>query len=246
MRDTWVGTSWKMHKTLAQARTYAVQLAEIDHQQWDAVQVFVLPPATALHTVVEALGPSSPVMVGAQNAHWCDEGPWTGEVSVPQVADAGASMVEIGHAERRAHFGETDHTVNLKVHAALRHGIRPLVCVGEPASAKGVQGSVDYVCRQARAALEGIGADAEVLLAYEPVWAIGDGAQAARPEDVAPVCRALSDELSGADVLYGGSVGLENAADLICVDGVDGLFIGRAAWDVGDFVAIIEAVAANR
>lgn len=246
MRRTWVGTSWKMHKTLAQARTYAVQLAESDHQQWDAVQIFVLPPVTALRTVVEALGPTSPVMVGAQNAHWCDEGPWTGEVSVPQVADTGARLVEIGHAERRAHFGETDHTVNLKVHAALRHGIRPLVCVGEPESAKGAGASVDYVCRQAHAALEGIGADAEVLVAYEPVWAIGEGARAARAEDIAPVCRALADEVGQCQLLYGGSVGLDNAVDLLGVDGVDGLFIGRAAWDVRDFAAIIDAVVANR
>lgn len=250
MRRTWVGTSWKMYKTRAQARQYAEQLVASDQGRWGGLQVFVLPPVTALSTVVTSLGPSTSIIAGAQNAHWSDEGAWTGEVSVPQVADAGARLVEIGHAERRAHFGETDRIVNLKVHAALRHGVHPLVCIGEPEAVKSAEASIDYVCRQAHAAMQGVTSEADILFAYEPLWAIGSGARAAGPEDVALVCQELARELSNRQgqvlVLYGGSVSLDNAVDLINVEGVDGLFIGRAAWDVNGFLAIIDAVAANR
>ena len=120
-----------MTKTLAQAREYAQALTAV---RWaDGVQPFIVPPATAIAAVAQILRPGGPVLVGAQDAHWEDEGAWTGEVSVPQVKDAGARLLEIGHSERRAHFGETDERVNLKVHAALRHGVLPLVCVGEDA-----------------------------------------------------------------------------------------------------------------
>lgn len=240
----WIGTSWKMTKTLAQAREYAQVLAGLE---WPAgVQPFVVPPATAIAAVAEILPPGGPVLVGAQDAHWEDEGAWTGEVSVPQVKDAGARLLEIGHSERRAHFGETDERVNLKVHAALRHGVLPLVCVGEDAAQRSAGSAVEVVSAQVRAALEGVADDARVVLAYEPVWAIGAGGSPASPDDIVAVVAAIGAVAGpGRPVLYGGSVSLDNAAALVKVPGVDGLFVGRSAWDVEGFKALTEIVAAR-
>ena len=135
-----------MTKTLAEARTLRRGARRgHDPRPVAGVQPFVVPPATALTTVRDALPPSSGVVLGAQNAHWEDAGAWTGEVSVPQVADAGASLVEIGHSERREHFGDTDDVVRRKVAAVLRHGLVPLLCVGEPDEVKLAGSSVEHV-----------------------------------------------------------------------------------------------------
>ncbi|WP_277755268.1 triose-phosphate isomerase [Pseudactinotalea terrae] len=240
--SAWIGTSWKMTKTLAQAREYAQALARVS---WaEGLQPFVIPPATAISAVADILPPGGPVLVGAQDAHWEDAGAWTGEVSVPQVKDAGARLLEIGHSERRAHFGETDERVNLKVHAALRHGVLPLVCVGEDAEQRAAGSAVELVSSQVRAALDGVASSTQVLLAYEPVWAIGAGGTPAAPEDIVDVVAAIA-EVGGParPVLYGGSVSLDNAAGLISVPGVTGLFVGRSAWEVEGFTALAEIVA---
>lgn len=238
-----------MTKLLPEARRYADALVTAATPgRWPGIQPFVVPPATALSTVRDSLGPGSGVMLGAQNAHWEDAGAWTGEVSVPQVADAGAALVEIGHSERREHFGDTDEVVNRKVRAVVRHGLVPLVCVGEPDAVLRAGGSVDHVLAQARAALDGVDDVSRVLLAYEPVWAIGEHGRPARPDDVADVVAALAAAFghSVEGILYGGSVNLDNALDLMSVDEVTGLFIGRAAWEVDGLVAILDAVAGSR
>ena len=238
----WIGTSWKMTKTLAQARAYARALTGVG---WPpGVQPFVIPPATAIATVAEVLPPGGPVLVGAQDAHWEDEGAWTGEVSVPQVKDAGARLLEIGHSERRAHFAETDERVNLRVHAALRHGLLPLVCVGEDAEQRAAGRAVEVVSAQVSAALASVPPDRGVLVAYEPVWAIGVGGTPAEPEDIGEVIEAIGQVSGpGRPVLYGGSVSVENAPGLVDVPGVSGLFVGRAAWQVEGLVALAEIVA---
>jgi triosephosphate isomerase len=242
---TWVGTSWKMNKTLAQARSYAETLAATDPGRWPGVQAFIVPPATALASVCAVLGPRSHILVGAQNAHWEDDGAWTGEVSVPQVADAGAQIVEIGHSERRAFFAETDETVNLKVKATLRHGLMPLVCVGEPADVFAAGDSVTHVLGQVRAALDGVGDTSSVLVAYEPIWAIGSSGRPAAPSDIGDVFAALTGEWGSSvrGVLFGGSVNPANALATLDLDGVDGLFIGRAAWEVQGFIRLLDLVA---
>jgi L-erythrulose 1-phosphate isomerase len=242
---TWVGTSWKMNKTLSEARDYARTLAATDRGRWPGVQPFVIPPATALSAVSEVLGPRSHVLVGAQNAHWEDAGAWTGEVSVPQVADAGAQVVEIGHSERREYFAETDETVNLKVRATLRHGLTPLVCVGETADVFTSGASVPHVIRQVRAALHGVADVSAVLVAYEPIWAIGSRGWSASPSDISDVLAALRTEWSGSirGLLFGGSVDRSNAQGILGVDGVDGLFVGRAAWEVDGFIGLLDLVA---
>ncbi|WP_309225420.1 triose-phosphate isomerase [Quadrisphaera sp. INWT6] len=251
----WVGTGWKMTKTRAEGVAWARAVVRAAAERggesaWPGVQPFVLPPATAITQVAEALRApgTSRVLVGAQDAHWEDSGAWTGELSVPQVADAGAQMVELGHSERREHFAETDERVALKVAAVLRHGLMPLVCVGETAEQRDAGRSVDVVLTQARAAL-GAAGDRRCVLAYEPVWAIGERGREARPEEVAPVVAALAglvvDSGGGPSrnpVLYGGSVTVEGAPGVLEVPGVDGLFVGRTAWRAEGFVALLDLV----
>src|SRR5699024_7347566 len=141
MSSLWVGTSWKMNKTLAEARAWAEGLRDhLDGTAPAGVQPFVIPSFTATTAVAGILGEDAPVLLGVQNAHWEDAGAWTGEVSVPQAKDAGAQIVEIGHSERREHFGETVETTRLKVAAALRHGLTPLLCIGESAEVKDASG----------------------------------------------------------------------------------------------------------
>jgi triosephosphate isomerase len=241
----WVGTSWKMNKTLAEARHYASALAGLGPNRWPGVQPFVIPPATALAAVRAELGEHSPVLLGAQNAHWEDSGAWTGEVSVPQVADAGARIVELGHSERRAFFGETDETVNLKVKATLRHGLVPLVCVGEPSEVFDAGESCSHVLGQVRAAFAGVSELDRVLVAYEPIWAIGVDGRPAASCEIADVFAALHAEYGGSfrAVLYGGSVDRENALTTLAVPGVEGLFVGRAAWQAEGLVGLLDMVA---
>jgi L-erythrulose 1-phosphate isomerase len=244
----WVGTSWKMNKTRLEARHYAEGLVDADLPV--GVQPFVVPPFTAIDVVRDVLGRNHRVKVGAQNAHWADSGAWTGEVSMAMVKDAGAELVELGHSERRQFFGETDETVNRKVLAALRAGLQPLVCVGEPADVQAGGESVPWVLRQVAAALDRVTADqaSQVLLAYEPIWAIGEGGRPAHPDQIAPVHSAVASwcaeqKLPLQAVLYGGSVSHANVAELLGVPGVDGLFVGRAAWDHRDYLALLELAA---
>lgn len=242
----WIGTSWKMNGTLASAREYATRLRDgLRDGAPGGVQPFIIPPTTALATVAGILGPDSPVLLGVQNAHWADAGAWTGEISVPQAADAGASLVEIGHSERREFFAETDQTVNLKVRATLKHGLRPLLCVGEPAEVFAAGRSAGHVLAQVAAALDGVDEASRVLLAYEPIWAIGENGREARPEDIEGVFAALGDAYGGRveAILYGGSVNAGNAAATLAVDGVDGLFVGRSAWQVDGYLDLLSIAA---
>ena len=243
---SWVGTSWKMNKTLAEARDYATRLAAALSDGAPAgVQPFIIPPATAITTVRDILGPDSPVVLGIQNAHWADAGAWTGEISVPQAADAGARLVEIGHSERREFFAETDETVNLKVKATLAHGLRPLLCVGEPGEVFAAGGSVAHIMAQVAAALDGIDDVSRVLLAYEPIWAIGEHGREARPEDIEAVFAALDaaygDRVEA--ILYGGSVNQGNAEETLRLPGVNGLFGGRSAWQVDGYLELLRIAA---
>lgn len=250
----WIGTSWKMNKTLAEAQGYARGLLTgLDSRQLGTVQPFIIPPATALSAVAGVLAGDRRVLLGAQNTHWEDDGAWTGEVSVPQAADAGAQLVEIGHSERRAHFGETDETVQLKVAAVLRHGLTPLVCVGESAEVRDAGRSSEFILRQAARALDGLSGEelSRVLIAYEPVWAIGAAGRPADPDELRDPFASLAGSWGHrvAGLLYGGSVAPDNAAALLEIPHVSGLFIGRAAWQVDGYLALLDIAAesaANR
>jgi len=245
----WIGTSWKMNKTLAQAQAFASAIAAADTGRDPRIQRFVIPPFTAVREVKAMLSETS-VKVGAQNMHWDDAGAWTGEISAPMLTDCGLDMVELGHSERRAHFGETDRTVGLKTAAAVRHGLIPLICIGETLAEREAGRAREVLETQVRGALAGVaGTDAPILLAYEPVWAIGDGgipatsdyADARQAEIVAVAQDVLGRRIP---CLYGGSVNPGNCEELITCPHVDGLFIGRSAWDPQGYLGILGQCAA--
>ena len=245
----WVGTSWKMNKTLAEAVTFADGLKAADAARDERIQRFVIPPFTAVREVKARLAATS-VKVGAQNMHWDDAGAWTGEVSPLMLKDCNLDVVELGHSERREHFGETDRTVGLKTAAAVRHGLVPLICIGETLAEREA-GEADQVLKRqvegALALIEGEAKAAAILLAYEPVWAIGvNGIPATsdyadeRHKRIAEVAEAALGRR--VPVLYGGSVNPGNCEELISEAHIDGLFIGRSAWDVTGYLDILQRV----
>jgi triosephosphate isomerase len=239
-----VGTSWKMNKTLAEAEAWCdVVRYRLDGGAAEDT-LFVIPPFTALAHVSKRLA-GSRFLIGAQNVHWETHGAWTGEISAAMARDAGAALAEIGHSERRRWFAETDETVALKAAAALRAGLRPLVCVGESREDRDVGAADLRLAEQARSAAAG--GDA-LILAYEPIWAIGEGAQVAEPAYVAERVARLREAVAplAPPVLYGGSVDETNAAAMVGGADVDGLFIGRAALDPDRFADIVALVAATR
>jgi L-erythrulose 1-phosphate isomerase len=247
-RPLWVGTSWKMNKTLAEADSFVDEL--LTSPIPSGIQPFLLPPHTALARVRDRLPAHSPVLLGAQNAHWAAEGSWTGEISMRMAKDAGATLIEIGHSDRREHFGETDRTVALKVAAAIAHDLIPLICVGEPLAARDVGGAEEFVGVQVELALSEL-APAEirqVVIAYEPVWAIGEQGIPPTVEQIAPVMALINEVLTSAAgsaraVLCGGSVGVQNATELLSDPNTHGLFVGRAAWKASGFIELLKLCA---
>jgi L-erythrulose 1-phosphate isomerase len=249
-KTPWIGTSWKMNKTRPQARAFAEELAASSVASTQAVRAFVIPPFTAIADVAAILAQST-VRVGAQNMHWNEAGAWTGEISAPMLRDVGASLVEIGHSERRRHFGESDETVARKTMAAIAHGLLALVCVGDTRAEYEAGQTSEALLRQVRAALSGVGASdrAKVVIAYEPVWSIGEGGVPADPKFANQQHQIIKQEslrffASPVDVVYGGSVNPQNCRDLSMQAHIDGLFIGRSAWEASGYIAIVESVIA--
>jgi len=244
--EIWIGTSWKMNKTRAEARAFSTALAASEPARDPRIQRFVIPPFTALGTVSEDLAGSS-VKLGAQNMHWADHGAWTGEISAPMLHDFGVQIVELGHSERRKHFGETDATVGLKTEAAMRHGLIPLICIGETREERDSGRAQEVLHSQIQGAFAHLTQgqkSAPVLLAYEPVWAIGEqGVPAsaayanARHAEIIAQAEAILGQRP--PCLYGGSVTARNCEELIQCPHIDGLFIGRAAWDVAGYLDIL-------
>ncbi|WP_368516871.1 triose-phosphate isomerase [Rhizobium sp.] len=248
----WVGTSWKMNKTLAEARAFAEVLRAADTLRDDRIQRFIIPPFTAVREVKSILSESS-VKVGAQNMHWADLGAWTGEISPLMLKDCSLDIVELGHSERREHFGETNETVGLKTEAAVRHGLIPLICIGETLQDRESGRATEILSEQvigALAKLSDAQKQAEILLAYEPVWAIGEKGIPAEPsyadarqaEIIAVAQKVLDRKIP---CLYGGSVNPQNCEELISCPNVDGLFIGRSAWNVEGYLDILAKCAAK-
>jgi len=241
-----------MHKTLAEAQTFATALARADDNRDPRIQRFVIPPFTAVREVKAILSDTS-VKVGAQNMHWADQGAWTGEISPPMLTDCGLDLVELGHSERRTHFGETDETVGLKTEAAVRHGLVPLICIGETLEDRESGNAQAVLATQVSAALSQLDESqksAAILLAYEPVWAIGEGGIPATA-DYADARQAEIIAVAGAVLgrpvpcLYGGSVNPSNCEGLIRMPHIDGLFIGRSAWQVDGYLDILATCAAT-
>lgn len=247
----WVGTSWKMNKRLAEAIDFAEALAGFVPGLDDRIQPFVIPPFTAVRDVKQALSRTR-IKVGAQNMHWADAGAWTGEISPLMLTDCGLDLVELGHSERREHFGETDHAVGLKTAAAVKHGLIPLICVGETFAERESGKAEAVLTAQVQGALQFLEGEArgeKILFAYEPVWAIGDKGIPAS-SDYADRQHALIKQVAAALlpatplVLYGGSVNPGNAAELIGQPHVDGLFIGRSAWHADGYIDILQRTSA--
>lgn len=248
MRRTLIAGNWKMHKTVAAAGELAAAVVEGSRGSGGA-EVLVAPPFTALAAVAE-IARGSQVRVGAQDMHWANQGAFTGAVSPLMVAEL-ASHVILGHSERRHVFGETDLDVNRKVHAALGHGLIPIVCVGETAGERDEGRTDAVVLGQLAAALEGIGPDEapRAIVAYEPVWAIGTGraclaAEAAR---VMGLIRAWigtafdAETAAAARILYGGSVAPANSASYLAQPDIDGALVGGASLSADGFLAIVRS-----
>lgn len=214
----------------------------------DRVQPFIIPSFPHIKTVADILAGSG-VWVGAQNMHWQDNGAWTGEVSAPMLKDCDADLVEIGHSERRTHFGETDETVALKVEAALRHGLTPLVCIGDTNAQHDAGQTRQALAQQTTAMMKYVAVKerSKIMIAYEPVWSIGEMGTPASPEfaeeqhaHIKSLGRKLG--VQNLRVLYGGSVNAGNCAALAAQPNIDGLFIGRAAWQADGYLKIINTV----
>ncbi|SNY91646.1 triosephosphate isomerase [Cohaesibacter sp. ES.047] len=248
----WIGTSWKMNKTLAEATAFASALKAADAERDPRIQRFIVPPFTAVREVKSLLADTS-VKVGAQNMHWKDEGAWTGEVSPLMLTDCNLDLVELGHSERREFFGETNETVGLKTEAAIRHGLTPLICVGETLKEKESGRAQQVLEEEVRGALGKLSGDqktAPVLLAYEPVWAIGDNGIPASSDYAdarqAEILAVAEDVLGHRPLcLYGGSVNPGNCEELISCPNIDGLFIGRSAWNVEGYLDILAKCSAK-
>jgi triosephosphate isomerase len=250
VRRPLVAANWKMHKTVAEARDFLdLFVGAIGHL--DAVDLVVCPPYTALAASVEHVRRSR-VLVAAQNMHEADQGAFTGEVGAPMLLELGVSAVVLGHSERRQLFGETDEALARKAPAALAAGLLPILCVGETEDQRDAGETEDVLRAQVEADLAGV-ADAElarVVIAYEPIWAIGTG-RTATTEQAQEAIASIRALLAGRDaaaaarvrILYGGSVKPDNAAELMAQPDLDGALVGGASLDPGDFLAIANAAA---
>jgi triosephosphate isomerase (TIM) len=245
-RIPYIAANWKMNKTVAEAAEFVdALLPRIAATQFDVV---ICSPFTALSEVVER-SRGSAVRVAAQNMHEEESGAFTGEISAPMLVELDVEAVVLGHSERRQHFNETDEALARKVPAALVAELEPILCVGETEAARDGGETEAVLERQLQADLAAVGStDLErVVIAYEPIWAIGTG-RTATPEQAQEVCAFIRDvvRMRGAPadrvrVLYGGSVKPDNAAELLSKPDVDGALVGGASLDPTDFAAIVEA-----
>ena len=251
MRRPFVAGNWKMNKSVEQATLLIADMLP-GLEAIKTVDRVVCPPFTSL-MVVSGMLAGTEIGLGAQNLHWEESGAFTGEVS-PQMVKEFCKFVIIGHSERRAYFGDTDETVNLKTKAAIAAGLTPIVCVGETLEENEAGQTESVVSRQVKKGLDGISKDeaASLVVAYEPVWAIGTGkaASAQQANDIiGGVVRSNLSAAFGSDVagqiriLYGGSVKGSNAGEFFSQSDVDGGLIGGASLKAEDFVQIVEAAA---
>ena len=233
MRHLVFAANWKMHVGPEEARVYLKAFQEAGELPTGRA-VWLFPPAVSLETVAEGIAGDPNLLAGSQDIHWEPKGAFTGAISAPLAAQAGARATLVGHSERRHVFGETDEQTGKKVAAALAAGLHPVLCVGETLEQREGGKTLAVVTRQLEAAL-GSKTQGEVTIAYEPVWAIGTGKNAT-PQDAAEVHMAIRRWLTGRGakvtrILYGGSVNLKNAADLLAEPELDGVLVGGASLD---------------
>ena len=250
-RKPMVAANWKMNKTAFEAREL-IQAMLPELKKIEAVDIVLCPPFTNLSLVCEQIAETD-LKLGAQNMHWQEKGAFTGEISALMLADF-CDYVILGHSERRQMFGETNETVNKKAHTALAHDLKPIICVGESLEQNQAGETAQVVETQCRESLQDITPEQaqNIVIAYEPVWAIGTGL-AATPEGanevhrdvIRPVLRDLygAEIAEGMRILYGGSVNAENAGELFAMSDIDGGLIGGASLKADAFVAVVKAAA---
>ncbi|GGD98999.1 triose-phosphate isomerase [Paenibacillus nasutitermitis] len=247
MRKPIIAGNWKMFKTISEAESFFADVkgkAEID-----GVEAVICAPYLTLPALVEA-AKGTTIAIGAQNLHFEDNGAFTGEISGLMLKDLGVQYVIIGHSERRAYFQETDEIVNKKVHAAFKHGLTPIVCVGEKLEEREAGQTKDVCNLQTVAAFQGLSAEqaAQVVIAYEPIWAIGTGksSTSADAEDVIAFIRGVVAGLYDATVAdavriqYGGSVKPNNIAEYMAESNIDGALVGGASLEAASYVQLVE------
>jgi len=240
--------NWKMYKTADEAAQTAQQLVE-RVAGVTGVDIMIAPTYTALVPVFEVIQ-NSPVALGAQNLFWEDDGAYTGEISAPMLKSVGCQYGIIGHSERRQYFGETDETVNKKIQAALQVGLKPVFCVGETEEERASEQTLSVLDKQVKKGLEGLVSDQldTLIIAYEPVWAIGTGKTATddQAQEVHQFIRSLVEKNFGTAlsnsirILYGGSVKPDNVAGLMSMPDIDGALVGGASLDAESFSKIIK------
>ncbi len=250
MRRPLIAANWKMYKTPQQAADFVQSLAQL-HETTSRAEVVIFPPSIDLASTLQHLDSASVIGIGAQNMHFAEEGAYTGEISAGMVTATGAKYILIGHSERRQYFHETDDLVNKKLHTALKHGLIPIVCVGENLEEREQNRTESILERHTHAALKGLSSEAvaPVVIAYEPVWAIGTG-KTATPQMAADAHSYIRGEVSkllgprvanSIRILYGGSVKPENAKELLSQEEIDGALVGGASLDPASFQKIIAA-----
>ena len=242
-----IAGNWKMYKTPDEAAQTAQQLVERVAGVTE-VDIMIAPTYAALVPVFEVIQ-NSPVALGAQNLFWEDEGAYTGEISAPMLKSAGCQYGIIGHSERRQYFGETDETVNKKIQAAIQVGIKPVFCVGETEEERSSEQTLSVLDKQVKKGLEGLVSDQldTLIIAYEPVWAIGTGKTATddQAQEVHQFIRSLVEKNFGTAlsdsirILYGGSVKPDNVAGLMSMPDIDGALVGGASLDAESFSKIV-------
>ena len=247
MRIPFIAGNWKMFKTKAEAIAFAEEFREL-YKDTD-VQTAICAPFTNLEALKEAFA-GTEIKVGAQNVHFADEGAFTGEISVSMLEEIGVDFCIVGHSERRQYFGETDETVNKKLKKLFEGPIRPILCVGESLEERDADKAFDVVGGQIKADLEGIDAAdvKKLVIAYEPIWAIGTG-RTATPDQAEEMCafiRKTLIEIYGEEVSdeviiqYGGSVKPANATEIMNMEEIDGALVGGASLKPKDFMEIID------
>lgn len=246
MRIPLIAGNWKMYKTSAEAAAFAEEFKKLYHDT--DVRAAICAPYTQLETLVKAFAGTG-IGVGAQNVYFEKEGAFTGEISVDMLKEIDVDYCIVGHSERRQYFNETDQSVNRKLKALLETEICPILCVGEVLEEREAGRETEIVSGQVRAALDGISAEKaeRIVIAYEPVWAIGTG-KTATPEQAGEMCacirqtlETLYDDVVSDKIIiqYGGSVKPENAADIMNMEEIDGALVGGASLDPSKFIEII-------
>lgn len=246
MRKPFIAGNWKMFKTTAEACVFASEFLKL-YEKSD-VTVAICAPFTHLADLKKAFGQSG-VRLGAQNMHFEENGAFTGEISPGMLEEIGVDYCIIGHSERRMYFGETDESVNKKLHKAFEHGIIPILCVGESLAQRDAGEAFSVVEKQVAAAVRGLSEEQikTLVIAYEPIWAIGTGrtATAGQANEMCGHIRAVLSKLYGEEISeetviqYGGSVKPENAAELLNMEEIDGALVGGASLKPEDFIRIV-------